>query len=79
MIIRLFISGLIFLFLSVLLNLVASFLRLSSWYDFLKAVSAEGLSKGLSSMSLPSLVWLFLVYPFCLGVFVLVVRRITNI
>ena len=64
---RIFIAGAAFLFLTLILNGVAKAVGLMSWYDFIDA-------KGQAP--LVSLLWLFVGYPFCLGLLVYFLRQL---
>jgi hypothetical protein len=53
-----FIIGTIILIGAILINLLAGFLGLTTWYEFIRQPSAA---------SAASLLWLFVVYPLALG------------
>ncbi|MBT5503801.1 hypothetical protein HN858_02695 [Candidatus Falkowbacteria bacterium] len=58
-ILYIFIMGLMILFGAILLNLFASRVGLLSWFDFLK---------NPSKANMLSYIWLFILYPFGLGI-----------
>jgi len=60
-------TGLGILFLAIILNIVASFFDISTWYDFLTQLKNEGLGNAMRKTSLVSLIFLFIIYPFLLG------------
>jgi len=60
-ILYIYLSGIIILLGAILLNLLASYAGLATWYDFLKNPG-----KG----SLFTYIWLFIIYPLGLGVLV---------
>lgn len=57
-ILQIFIIGVAILAGAIALNYIASLLSLVSWYEFLK---------NPSRLSVASMIWLFLLYPFALG------------
>jgi len=64
-VIRIYFIGIFVLLGAILANLFAAKIQLKSWYDFL-----QGLAKDLSFWSLLGIkdsFWLFLIYPFLLG------------
>lgn len=67
MLLKIFIAGLIILLGALLLNVIANQLSLTTWYDFLKDPKKAG---GVSLM------WLFLIYPFGLGLLALLAARL---
>jgi hypothetical protein len=73
---KIFIAGIVFLFLTILINAAASAAKLTSWYTFLGTMNSAGWGKAMSQLSLVSALWLFVGYPFALGLLVYVLRRI---
>ena len=72
--VRILFAGIIFLFLTILVNMALGALKLYSWYDFLGAIQSKGVKKAISRMPAVSLLWLFIGYPFVLGLFVYILR-----
>lgn len=66
-VLKILVAGLIILLGALLLNVIATQLSLTTWYDFLKdPKKANGVS----------LLWLFLIYPFGLGLLTLLATRL---
>ena len=63
---KIYFIGLFILIAAILLNFIAGRLNLMSWYDFLTRIAAEGRSI-FSIMKWTDYSWLFLIYPFLLG------------
>lgn len=64
---QIYLSGLLVLLGAILINWLASYSGLFTWYDFLKLFSNQGLSEILASLTVFNFFFLFLVYPFFLG------------
>jgi len=64
-------GGLIILVVAILANIIAVKLNCSTWFSFIDKINEKGFSKAFSEQSLGSLLFLFLIYPFLLGIFVL--------
>jgi hypothetical protein len=64
---KIYLSGLAVLAAAVVLNLLAAWLRLETWYSFLNMVSEEGFVPALQSMNLFDYFFLLLIYPGLLG------------
>lgn len=69
-ILLIFLEGSAILLGAIILNALASVLGLMSWYEFLKNVRYPGL---LNS------VWLFVIYPFCLGLITYYSAKLLNL
>lgn len=65
-IVKIFLNGVIILVGAMLINSAAKLLELPSWYDFLSE----------PKLTLKSFIWLFMIYPFLLGVLVLITNKI---
>lgn len=61
------IYGYVLLFSAIFLNLIASKLKIKSWYDFIKKPKQT---------SVASYIWLFLIYPLSLGLAIVLVQQI---
>jgi hypothetical protein len=64
---KIYLAGMAVLVAAIGLNLLANLLGLSTWYDFLGAVSQEGLMAALRRLSVLDYLFLIVVYPFLLG------------
>ena len=62
--------GFLLLIGAVILNVIASSLGLSTWYWYLLDMSTLGIWAATKGVGFFSLVWLYLVYPFALGILV---------
>jgi len=67
LILKLLLYGYLLLFAAIILNYLASILKLKGWYDFLR---------NSKRTSLLSYVWLFIVYPFLLGAAIFYIFKI---
>lgn len=67
---QIYFFGIVILIFAIIFNFVAKVLKISTWYDFLLDIKEKGLIKSLSSQGILSLIFLFFVYPFLLGIVV---------
>lgn len=67
MILKIFLIGFIILFFAIIINLIANYFNINGWYSFLNSINDIGLKESFLKQSLISLVFLFLIYPFLLG------------
>jgi len=65
---NIFLSGLVILFVAIVLNGVAQALGLQTWYDFIQD----------RQTTLVNAVWLFVLYPFSLGVVWYILKKIIS-
>ena len=65
--IRFYIIGLSILITAIAANAMALKLEFKMWYDFLTLLSQDGLST-FKNLGILDLIWLFIAYPFLLGV-----------
>lgn len=65
--IKIYCIGICILVTAIFANFIANKLGILSWYDFLNYFNEKGISF-LKSISLIDYLWLFLVYPFLLGI-----------
>ena len=63
---KIYIVGLIILVAAIVFNVVSSKLNIIGWYDFLTKLVAQG-NATFSQLKLIDYLWLFLLYPFLLG------------
>lgn len=66
-VLKILVAGLIILLGALLLNVIATQLSLTTWYDFLKDPKKT---------NTVSLLWLFFIYPFGLGLLTLLATRL---
>lgn len=52
---------------AILMNFLAKFFGLLTWYDLLTKINSQGVFPSLKEASIASLVFLFLIYPLILG------------
>jgi hypothetical protein len=64
---KLLFSGFSILFVAVVVNLVVSYFGISTWYSFLSSIEQRGLIGSLAQLKFFSILFLFLIYPFILG------------
>lgn len=65
-IVTIFILGLIILFGAIIINLLASFLGITTWYTLLNAVSEKGIIE-FFKQGFVSSIYLYFIYPLILG------------
>lgn len=61
-----FITGLIILIVAIILNILANFLHIETWYSFLMKIQELGFYKTISDYW-KHLFFLLFIYPLCLG------------
>lgn len=64
---KLLFSGFSILFVAVVLNLIVGYFGLSTWYSLLNSIEQQGLIGSLAQLKFFSILFLFLIYPFILG------------
>jgi hypothetical protein len=69
-ILLIFLFGIGILIGAIILNIIASKLNLTSWFDFIKSPK---------DTSFTSYIWLFIVYPFGLGLIAFLLNKFINI
>jgi hypothetical protein len=69
-ILLIFLFGIGILIGAIILNIIASKLNLTSWFDFIKNPKGTGFI---------SYVWLFIIYPFGLGLIAFLLNKFINI
>lgn len=70
-IVKIFLVGWIVLLGAIVINGLAGLLKLTSWYTFLNNLN--------NNYSVLDYAWLFLGYPLCLGLIVLIIYKLLNI
>lgn len=64
---RLYLIGLSILVTAIVANAIAIKLGFKTWYDFLTLLNQDGLTT-LKNLRILDILWLFLAYPFLLGI-----------
>jgi hypothetical protein len=67
LLLKILLAGLAVLVVAILLNILANLLGISTWYDFLQAVSQEGFIGAVRRLKAMEYIFLLLLYPFMLG------------
>lgn len=63
-----FLIGIIILIGAIIVNVIASILGLETWFSFINLIKNEGLKGAFKEITLISSIYLFLIYPFILGI-----------
>lgn len=74
--VKIFAVGLGVLIAAVLMNFAANKLGIIGWYEFLNNIGKSGFAKTFESTSPLSLIFLFILYPFLLGLISYLILRI---
>ena len=72
---RIYIIGLSILVFAIVVNVLVSRFGISTWYDFGQELSKTG-ANALKDAGIVNLIWLFLLYPICLGLSVIIGEKI---
>ena len=72
---RIYIIGLSILVFAIIVNVLVSKFGLSTWYDFGQELSKSGVN-AIKETGVVNLIWLFLLYPICLGLAVMIGEKI---
>tara|TARA_Y100001954_G_C15553946_1_gene475227 strand:- start:207 stop:443 length:237 start_codon:yes stop_codon:yes gene_type:complete len=72
---RIYIIGLSILVFAIIINVLVSKFGLSTWYDFGQELSNSG-ANAIKETGVVNLIWLFLLYPICLGLAVIIGEKI---
>jgi hypothetical protein len=73
---KIFFAGIAILLAAILLNMLASSLGLQTWYTFLNAIEQQGLASTLKMLKVTDYFFLFLTYPFLLGLSAYLIFRL---
>ncbi|OGD84746.1 hypothetical protein A2165_03210 [Candidatus Curtissbacteria bacterium RBG_13_40_7] len=65
--VKILIAGWVILVVAIAANYIAALLGISTWYPFLDDLRKKGLRKTLENSGIPSLIFLFILYPLILG------------
>lgn len=74
-IIKIFLSGWIILLVAIVINAIVNASPLSGWYEYFNAISQKGLSQANKEIGFLNLVFLYLIYPFLLGLCAYLLRN----
>ena len=75
---RIYIIGLSILVFAIVVNVLISKFGISTWYDFGQELSKSG-SSAIKDAGIVNLIWLFLLYPICLGLSVIIGEKIYSL
>ena len=73
--IRIYIIGLCVLIIAIVVNILVSLLGISTWYDFGTKLYSNGFN-AIKEAGVINCIWLFILYPICLGLSVLLGDKI---
>jgi hypothetical protein len=79
LLLKLLLIGIIILVGAILINALAAWLNLATWYSFLSILARDGILPGLKNTSFLSLIFLFLLYPLSLGCLAYLGLKITGL
>ncbi|MBJ04414.1 MAG: hypothetical protein CMP65_00740 [Flavobacteriales bacterium] len=68
MIMKILITGYCILFVAIIANTIANTMQLYTWYNFIEDIMKNNFKDVLCSLNLFKIIWLFLIYPFCLSI-----------
>lgn len=67
-VIKIFLVGWIVLITAILLNIITMRLGITGWYQFFESVEKTGLIRAFNNLSPVPMLYMFIIYPFLLGV-----------
>ena len=67
MLIKILLNGYCILATAIILNMVAFYLDIYTWYDLIKDLSKNSFKKCMDSHSFINVIWLYYIYPTCLA------------
>ena len=74
-ILGIYLAGLAVLVGAIVLNVLAGWLGLATWYDFLGSVTQSGIREAIKTLRIWDWLFLLVIYPTCLGAFAYLVFR----
>ncbi|MEJ5309146.1 MAG: hypothetical protein WHX52_05205 [Anaerolineae bacterium] len=74
-ILKIYLAGLVVLVGAIVLNVLAGWLGLTTWYDFLGAMAKNGVAEAIKALRVWDWLFLFAVYPASLGAFAYLILR----
>ena len=73
-----FIKGYLIIGVAIILNIIAKYFNLTTWFDVINNIVTVGLSSALIGIELKSLIFLFIIYTYALGFIILTIPDITK-
>ena len=67
MLIKILLNGYCILATAIILNIIAFYLDIYTWYDLIKDLSQNSLKKCINSHNFINIMWLYYIYPTCLA------------
>ena len=67
-ILGIFLIGIVILIGAIIINVIAKYLDIDSWFDFIEKINKNGFKNSIGDTSIISYVFMFIIYPFLLGV-----------
>jgi len=74
-ILKIYLAGLVVLVGAIVLNVLAGWLGLATWYEFLRSVAQLGVLEAIQTLHIWDWLFLLAIYPACLGAFAYPVLR----
>ncbi len=74
-ILKIYLAGLVVLAGAIVLNVLAGWLGLATWYDFLRSMTQTGVLEAIKALRVWDWLFLLVIYPACLGAFAYPVLR----
>lgn len=78
-ILKIFLAGWCVLLVAIILNIAANLIGVLNWYSFLENIQKFGLANAFKNTSFISIIFMFLIYPFLLGLFAFLVINFRKI
>ena len=72
---KIYLAGLVVLAGAIVLNVLAGWLGLATWYDFLRSMTKIGVLEAIKALRVWDWLFLLVIYPACLGAFAYPVLR----
>lgn len=79
MIIKILITGYCILLCAIIANIIANFILLDTWYNFIEEILKSNLKNAVKSLDIIDIIWLFFIYPICLSTGYLLGEKIYKI
>lgn len=77
--IRIYIIGLSILTIALVINFISNQISITNWYNFINSIiEKESVLKALKEEKIISIIWMFFIYPFFLGLGYLIGEKIYN-
>jgi len=72
---KIYLAGLVVLIGAIVLNVLAGWIGLATWYEFLRSVTQNGILEAINALHIWDWLFLMAIYPTCLGAFAYPVLR----